>query len=169
MVSITKSQVQVRLAALIVAISLMVSLLTWAAHSSWQRTHEMRQRLTEVQSESFPQVDHFQEAVLDLNSILLRYQIRNAPATWQEFLKASAELTQWITAQAPHWSSEEERMVLNQVNTAFQDFMVAAKEIGHRVAPPAASDGPLVEFAHFEKASRSLLQLGYQLANAHRK
>ncbi|HSU55231.1 MAG TPA: hypothetical protein VLT36_14325, partial [Candidatus Dormibacteraeota bacterium] len=70
---------RVRLVAFILAIATMVGLIAWIAHSSWQRTGELRERLTSVQIESFKIADHIQREILDLNNMVLRFGMYHDP------------------------------------------------------------------------------------------
>jgi hypothetical protein len=85
-----------RLVAFVLAIGMMVSLSVWAALASWNRIDDMRRQLNQVQSDSFRLADQFQQSILSLNNLLLRYQVRQKLSTWQEFLQVGEKFERSI-------------------------------------------------------------------------
>ena len=159
---------KLRLAIFVLAIVTAVSLLLWAAHTSWQRVDLLRERLTTVQLESFRIADHFQQTIQQLNNLLLRHSIARKAADWDEFDGRSKELDRWIDEQRPRLTTKAEQAKLDEINAAYDDYMAAAKLIAVRVQP-AGPGATLNDFSSFEQQSERLLNLGFQLASAHRE
>ena len=157
-----------RLTIFVLAVVTAVSLLLWAAHASWRRVDVLRERLSTVQLESFRIADHFQQTIQQLNNLLLRHSIDRKPADWNEFDGRSKELDRWIDEQRPRLTSQAEQAKLDQINAAYDDYMVAARLIAAR-AQPAGPGATLNDFSGFEQQSERLLNLGFQLAAAHRE
>lgn len=162
------TKVKWRLVAFVLAIGMMVSLSVWAALASWNRIDAMRRQLAQVQSESFHLADHFQQSILSLNNLLLRYQVRQKLSTWQEFLRVGEEFERWIATLKPEWNTPDERRILQQFETAYQTYMVAARRLENQRKSGGAITS-LEAFEPLEAQSEGLLKLAYQLADAHRK
>ena len=160
--------VKVRLLAVTVALLTMLVLITWTAYESWSRTNELRDRLTAVQLQSFLIADHFEQTMFGLNNLVLRYGVYREPKDWEKFRVDSKKLDAWIDEQRPILSTEKEKHILDLIATNYDDYMSAAREIGMK---PGHSTGttPLAQFAEFEKQSRQLLHLAFELAAAHRE
>jgi signal transduction histidine kinase len=160
---------KVRLVAFVLAIASMVVLIAWTGHSSWRRTGELSEKLTGVQLESFRIADHLQQAILELNNLVLRYGVYHDTNDWASFAMASSNLDRWMDQQRPILTTEEEKHLLDQINTNYDSYMVAARELNARSGTNLQSAMPLLEFANFEKQSQRLLNLGFELATAHRE
>src|SRR5262249_25797134 len=137
--------------------------------SSWRRTGELREKLTSVQIQSFQIADHFQQTVLELNNSILRYGVYHDTNDWRHFDVTSQALDHWIDEQRPILSTEAEKQILDQINSAYDDYMAAARQIAARILAAGQAATPLDQFAAFEGQSRRLLGLGFRLATAHRQ
>src|ERR1700733_2689071 len=103
------NRVKFRLAIFITTIVLLVALIGWTAHSSWQRISGSHSKLAELQWQSFQIADHLQQTVLSLNNSILRYAAySHDPEDWTNFADTSQELQTWLNAQEPILSSEKE-------------------------------------------------------------
>jgi signal transduction histidine kinase len=160
---------KIRLIAFILAIAAMVIMIGWTGHSSWRRTGELSDRLTDVQLESFRIADHLQQALLELNNLVLRYGVYHDTNDWTSFGIASTNLDRWIDEQRPILTSEKEKQQLDLINTNYDFYMLAARELDARSRTNAESAMPRLEFDNFEKQSQLLLNLGFDLAKAHRE
>jgi len=163
------SRLKFRLAAFILAIGLMVTLITWAAHGSWKRTGELRDKLTGIQFQSFQIADHIEQTILELNNLVLRYGVYQDTNDWAHFGSTSTNLDRWIDAQRPILSTEKEKLILDLINTNYDFYMAAARKLDDKVRSQAGPTIRLIEFADFEKQSQSISKLGFQLAIAHRE
>ena len=122
---------KIRLVTFGFAIAVIMGLIAWTAHSSWQRTGELRERFTSVQLESFRIADHFQQTILQLNNSVLRYGAYRDPKDWQQFGLASTNLDRWIDEQS--LPSENERRILRQINFAYDDYLLTARQIDGKI------------------------------------
>jgi signal transduction histidine kinase len=161
--------IKLRLVAFVLAIAGMVFLIAWTAHSSWQRTGKLEQDLTEGQLKSFQIADHFRQTILELNNAVLKFGAYGDTNDWKHFDVASTNLDQWIDEQRPILSSDTEKQILDLINTNYDGYMAAARQIGDRVRSNSQSTTPLADFAEFENQSQQILSLGFRLATAHRE
>ena len=161
--------IKLRLIMFFTAITLLVMLIAWTAHTSWQQIGGLHQKLTTVQWKSFQFSDHLQQTILGLNNLVLRYAAYRDPDDWRNFELGSEELNRWIHEQQPILSSEKERPVLNQINAAYKDYIAAATDIDTKIYNSHQSITRLVEFTDFEKQSKRILDLGFKLAEAHQE
>jgi signal transduction histidine kinase len=157
-----------RLVVFISAIALVFTAILWTAHTSWQRIRELRERLTSVQLESFIIAEHFQKSILELNNLLLKYEIRPQPQDWVEFIQKSTELNQWIDQEKPKCRSEREIDLLGKLDQAYDGYLGVATnlQVASGMALPASD--ALQAFSSVKKETDNLLRLGIQLADAHR-
>ena len=162
------SRLKVRLAAFILAIGVMVALIIWAAHGSWKRTGELREKLTSIQFQSFQIADHLQQSILEMNNLVLRYGVYQDSNDWAQFGIASTNLDRWIDEQRPP-PTEKEKLILDLINTNYDFYMTAARKLDERVRSQSQPTLRLSEFTDLEKQSRSISKLGFQLAMAHRE
>jgi hypothetical protein len=117
-----------------------------------------------VRNESFRIADKLQAGILSLNATLLRFVLGRDPADWQKFSATGIALQTWVTKQQP--SSSRELQELAQVRSQLAAYEAQAKTI-------VASDSmdrnkPLAVLSGIENASKNILNLGYNLATAHR-
>lgn len=161
--------IKLRLAAFMVAITSMAGLIAWTAHSSWEVTGELRDKLTAVQLQSFQIADHIQQTVLELNNAVLRYGVYHDQREWADFDRVSKELDKWIDEQRPIESTEKERRIHDEINGAYDDYLAAARQIGVKVRGQAQGSAHLADFTQFERQSQRMLNLGFRLASAHRE
>src|SRR5438477_4210617 len=164
-----KGVIKFRLIAFVLAIAGMVGLIAWTAFSSWNRTGELREKLTAVQLQSFQIADHLQQSIWELNNFVLRYGVYHDTNDWAQFAKASKEVDRWIDEQRPILTSDREKLILDLINTNYDYYMAAASNIGASVQASTQPTTPLGEFADFEKQSQHILKLGFALAMAHRE
>ncbi len=161
--------IKFRLAAFILVIGGMVAVIVWTAQSAWRRGGELRDRLTAVQLASFQIADHFEQSILELNNLVLRYGVYHSTNDWKHFGVASENLDHWIDDQRDALRTEKEKHILDLINTNYDFYVAAARTIEANVRTNVKSSLPLVEFADFETKSSGLLKLGFQLADAHRE
>src|SRR5947208_17190605 len=112
-----RGAIKFRLAAFILAIGGMVGLIAWTAHSSWQRTGELREKLTAVQLQSFQIADRLQHDIWELNNLVLRYGVYHETNDLALFEHASKRVDHWIDEQRPVLSTEKEKVILDLINT----------------------------------------------------
>jgi signal transduction histidine kinase len=163
-----KQGIKFRLAIFITTIVLLVALIGWTAHSSWQRINQSQETLSELQWQSFQTADHLLQTVLGLNNSILRYAAYRDPDDWTNFTATSQELQNWLDAQKPILSTETERPVLDQINQAYQDYLTAATAIHTRIYGTHQAITRVAELADFETQSKRILDFAFQLSKAHR-
>ena len=158
----------VRITVLVVSVALFAGLMAWSVETAWQRISQLEKKLTSSHMESFRLADGFQKRLLNLNSSMLRFAARRESAMWTEFEQASVQLDRWIDEQNPRLNTPEERALLQQINTTYDDYLAAAHRV-HTNQQPAMLSGVLfTQLSDFDTQSQKLLQLGNQLGNAHR-
>src|ERR1039457_4542788 len=81
-----------RLVAFILAIAGMVVLIAWTGHTSWQRSGELRVKLTTVQLQSYQIAEHLQQTIWELNNLVLRYGVYRDTNAWARFQTRSKEI-----------------------------------------------------------------------------
>jgi signal transduction histidine kinase len=161
--------IRFRLVAFIVAIAGMVGIIAWTVQNAWQRGSELREKLTAVQLQSFQIADHIRENIQLLDNSVLRFGAYRDTNAWAQFQKTSRELDGWIDEQRAVLSTETERRLLDSINTNYDFYIAAARDIENRVRTNTSASIRLKDFADFEKQSQRLLKLGFVLANAHRQ
>jgi len=163
----TNGWMKLRLVAFILAIVAIVALVAWTAQSAWRRSGELREKLTGVHLKSFQIADHFQQTILELNNAVLRYGVYHDPNDWAYFEKTSKDLDQWIDEQVSLLSTAKEKQVLEQINSAYDQYMAAARQIAATVGAKSQTTPQLQDFSNFETESQRVLNLGFKLAGAH--
>jgi len=162
-----KGAIKFRLVAFVIAIGGMVALIAWTAHSSWQRTEKLREKLTAVQLQSFQIADRIQHDISELNNLVLKYGVYHKTNDWLTFERASKTVDDWLDHQQS--LTEREQMIVNRINTNYDAYMLAARKIGAKVSANPDQTTRLVDFEDFEKQSQHILKLGLELASAHRE
>jgi signal transduction histidine kinase len=158
-----------RLVIFFVTITLLAALIVWTAHTSWRRTGELHEQLSAKQWQSFQIADHLQQTILGLNNMVLRYAAYQNSGDWSNFESASRELELWFDGQQPIISLQTERPFLDQINTAYKDYLTAAAAIHAKIYTTHQSITRVVEFTDLERQSKRILDLGIQLSEAHQQ
>jgi signal transduction histidine kinase len=158
-----------RLIIFFTTITLLATLIAWTAHTSWRQNGELHEQLSAKQWKSFQIADHLQQTILGLNNMVLRYAAYQDSADWSNFDLASRELGNWVNEQQPILSLQKERPFLDQINAAYQDYLGAATAIKTKIYGTHQAITRVVEFTDLEKQSRRILDLGFQLAEAHQQ
>ena len=159
--------IKLRLTIFIATIALLLMLIAWTAHVAWQRIGELHDKFALVQSKSFQNADHLQQTILGLNILVLQYAAYRDSADWTNFDQTSTELGRWIARQQPISAPQEERPLLNQIKTVYTNYVAAAKAIHKRIYGMRVSLIRVEEFTDFKKQSKSILDLGFKLAQVH--
>jgi signal transduction histidine kinase len=157
-----------RLAIFVTTIVLLMALIGWTAHSSWERINGSHATLAELQWQSFETADHLQQTILGLNNSMLKYAAYHDPDDWANFANTSGELQDWLKAQKPLISSETEHPLLDQTSSAYTDYLAAAMALHTRIYGTRQSVTRVEELAEFETQSKRILNLGLQLARVHK-
>lgn len=139
--------------------------IVFATFSVWKHLSSLRASLNQTQSQSFDIANHFQRVFLALNSHLLQYEIKSDPAEWTSFQVEWDKLNVWIDEQRAALTAETEKVVLADIDRAFDTYKDAAWRLHD--TKKINDKHPLSEFGQFQTESNHLVQLGYQLAAAH--
>jgi signal transduction histidine kinase len=158
-----------RLFIFIATITLLVLMIGWLAHTSWQRTNELQVQLSAKQWKSFQIADHMQQSILAMDNLMLRYAAYHEEADWNDFSASSVALGSWLADQQPLLSSEKERPYLEQINVAYRDYQTAAAALNRRIYGARQNTIRFAEFSDLEKYSRRILDLSIQLSEAHQQ
>ncbi|HMD54803.1 MAG TPA: hypothetical protein VKJ65_09665, partial [Phycisphaerae bacterium] len=161
--------IKLRLVIFVAAIALLMMLIAWTAHSSWQRMGELQKHLAAQQWKSFELADHLQQTVLGLNNLVLRYATYREASDWTNFEATSTELDRWLDEQHPMESAKSESLLLKQIHDAYTNYLVAAQAIHTIIYGDRQSLIRVEEFTDFENKSKQVLSLGFQLANVHQQ
>ena len=159
--------IKFRVTIFVATIVLLVMLIAWTAHITWKRIGESHGQVTTVQWKSFQIADHLQQAILGLNNMVLRYAAYQDPGDWTNFDSASKELNRWINDQQPILSAEKELPFLDQIRSAYRDYVDSATAITTKIYSTHRSITRLAELSDFEKQSNRILDLGFKLAKTH--
>jgi signal transduction histidine kinase len=159
--------VKMRCTALAVVVGLMGVLIVLTTLNSQRQAAELRAGLSLKELESFSIADHFKDSLRVLNGTLFNYGIRHDPADWESFLKVSHELDIWIDEQKPKLNTQQEKDVLQQIDTAYDGYVSAGRELQAKVQSLGRQGPALAEFSGFLAESQRLFDLGHALARAH--
>src|ERR1051326_3988756 len=159
--------VKLRFTALALVLGLMGVAIVLITLNSQRQAAELRARVGHGDLESFGIADHFKDSLRVLNSTMFNYGIRHDPADWESFLKVSQELDAWIDQQKPKLTTQQEKDVLQQIDTAYDVYLRSGRELHTRVQSLGRQDPTLVEFSGFLAESQRLFDLGQTLARAH--
>ena len=83
--------------------------------------------------------------------------------------KQSEELDRWIDAELPRLRTAKESNLLEQLNLVYDRYRADAGRFEPKSLSATPKTFSLADFAAFERATEQMLELGYQLANAHRE
>lgn len=161
------SSMKLRLAGFVFAIGLLASLIVWAMLTSSRRVEASRAQLTLAQSESFRIAGYFQQAILGLNDRLLAFAMHHDTNDWVGFERDWVALNAWIDQQ--HLTAPAEQEVVDRINAAYDVYHNAAAEIERTLKSSTGTSMPATEFARFQNQAARLLNLSFQLAEAHRQ
>jgi signal transduction histidine kinase len=158
-----------RLILFFATITLLVVLIAWTAHTSWQGMNDLHEQISAKQWKSFEIADHLQQTILGLNNMVLRYAAYRESADWTNFSNTSTELGRWLNEQQPLLSLKKEAPFLDQINAAYKDYMAAATALNTKIYATPQSVTRIVEFTDLEKQSKRILDLGIHLSEAHQQ
>ena len=165
---------RLRLSFLVAAILLVAGLTIWGVQHSWRRIAQLEKKLTGSHLESFHLADDFQQKLLSLNNAMMRYTARRDPVVWAQFEEASSSLDIWLDQYDTRLNknvtlaSDLERELCNQLNDSYEGYKTASRHVHTNQQPSLVSAEGFAQLNEFESQAERLLQLGLQLADAHR-
>ena len=163
-----KLGIQFRLMAFGGAIVVAALLMGWAAHFTWRKFEALSEKLTPAQIASFQTGDHFRATLQELNAILERFKSSKDLKDWQLFRRQFEELNLWIDQQRLTLRTAPERTILNQIDLAYDSYLEAATNLLVNAQDKQSSALPPEHVQKVQDVSQTLLNLGYQLVDAHR-
>jgi signal transduction histidine kinase len=162
-----KNRLQRRLIALVAAV-----VLTWAGIAflvvelQWQ-SEALHAQMKEVGSESYRIGDEFRDHLRQLNESLYHYGGSNTRPDLAAFNEASQELALWIDDQKPKLATLREKAIMNQIDAAYDDYLLAAKQLLVRLVALGNASATMDEYSGVRKESQRLYQLGHDLTQAY--
>lgn len=156
-----------RLMALGLAVGLMGALIVAVTLTSGQRASAVRDRLSQVDSESFRLAERFKDRLREANDKMRRYASFHEPRVWVEFQEACASVKFWMAQQDPRMETERERAVLARMRSAYDDYVRRASELHTLMESAGKSGASLADYNSFFEQSRLLLDLSQKLGMAH--
>src|SRR5437867_866304 len=115
--------VKLRLYGFALAVVLLAALVGWAGNSAWQQLKQLRKNFGAVQSESFHLADHVEASILNLNEMVLRFDLRKDPGDKAHFHQEGEELKRWIQTQKSSVTIPRELDLLNQIEVALETYL----------------------------------------------
>jgi signal transduction histidine kinase len=160
---------------LVMAILLVAGLIVLGVQRSSHRIVVLELTLTANRLESFRLAHEFQERLLTLNNAVIRYAAMREPTTWAEFEQASVQLDRWLERydsrlhqKDSQLATDRERELFRQLNDAYDGYLTASHSIRSNQQPALVTAQGFALLNEFEGQAEHLLQLGLQLADAHR-
>ncbi len=163
------SAARLRMTMLIGAIALMAGLTLWGMQDSWRRIAQLKGNLTASQLGSFRLAEEFQQQLLPLGNLLLRYTARRNPATWTQFQAASVQLDQWIDQHTSEHNTPRELDLFHQLNAAYGDYLAAAAQVQTNGQPAGMTPSVFAQLEQVEHHEDRLRQIAVQIAGMHRE
>jgi signal transduction histidine kinase len=159
--------IKLRLVALLVGLGLFGALIVAVTLGSQRQADEVRTRLNQVDVESFHIADHFKDALRQVDDKMRSYRVERQPDLWDDFLKASHELDDWINEQAPKLRTEHEKEILKQIDSAYTNYVELALVLHDSIQASVDPSGSRAEAYAFWDQSRHVADLGQALSRAH--
>lgn len=165
-----------RVIVIALAIGLMGALIAVITLYSQRQGAELRTRLNDLDAESSGISEQFKDTLREVNDKMLRYRISQDSASWTDFLDASHQLEIWIDAQKPRLNTQREKGILQQIDSAYNNYLLQAQQVHAQIAGAGASNAaPSGRTAGFTlslkdpltQSRRHLFDLGQELAQAH--
>jgi signal transduction histidine kinase len=159
---VAKLSLRLRLIALALSVLALAATIIGAAAATGEQVTSLRNHISSAQS--FRIDDKLQAGILSLNATLLRFVLGHNPADWQKFAATCEALRTWVRDQRP--STSQELQVLDEVRSQLAAYQEQAKTIA--AGTSAGQHDALALLSVIENASKKILDLGSDLANAHR-
>ncbi|MGO8767032.1 MAG: two-component system sensor histidine kinase NtrB [Limisphaerales bacterium] len=169
--------IKLRIVALSLAMVVMGGLIAFVTINSQRQTTELRTRLNQLDIESSGIAEHFRDTVRDVSDELLRYRANPTETNWDDFLSTALGMRMWIEGQKNNLSSEHERNVLKQIETAEDAYMKCAQEVHDEALASGETNGAsslgetnmalLMPLGSLTQTYRTLFDSGEDLAKAH--
>ncbi len=142
--------------------------------AAWKTVRRLETKLTSSQLESFQLAGEVRRGLQSLSSSMVSYVLVRDAAHWAQFEQTSANLDHWIDDHDPSvnprsvLSTEKERRVFRELNTAYDDYLSAARAVHSNARPALVSSGQLTQLDGFNAQALRMRELVRELADAHR-
>ena len=156
-----------RLFALVTAFGLTGLGITFLTFNSQWQASKLRTQLRRVDSESFQVADQFRSFMRQLNEALYHYGRSHTQPDVTAFAKLSNELNLWIDAQKLKLITNQEKVVMGQIDAEYDNYLSAAKELLIRLEAIGEASATMDEYTALRKVSQRLADLGLALSRAH--
>jgi signal transduction histidine kinase len=120
-----KLNIKFRLAALGVAVGLMGALIAFITLNSQREAADLQTRLTNLDVESSGVANQLRDSLQDLNNTVIGYGVNRDPGLWEACLKHSYELQVWIEDQKARLQNPDEKKLLQQMQTVYNQYLNA--------------------------------------------
>lgn len=164
---IMKNRVKRRLMCLVGAMVLTGLGIAFLTVKSQWRVGELQSEFTQVDSESFHIADKFGDNLRQLNESLYHYGWSHKLPDVAAFAKSSHELDLWIDAQKSRLNTSQEKAIMQQIDSAYDDYLRVAKELLVRLEAVGNASATMDEYSGLRNESQRLFDLGQSLALAH--
>ncbi len=161
------SAIKLRVTSFAVAIIAVTLMIGWGAFSTWRQVERLSEKFTPVQIESFQTADQFRANLQELDFILFKAQLHKVSPDWNVFFGKMTNLDTWIDDQGPILTTPQEKQVLDQINSAYDVYQTAAKNL-KQIESSRDDQAVRIGFQKLENESRRLLTIGNRLVDAHR-
>lgn len=149
--------------ALTLVVALLGVLILLATLNSQRQSAALRDRLNQMDSESFRIADQFRDSLRELNNTMQRYGTDHDPAVWNEFLAQSLKIHGWIDEQRSKLTTQREKNALQQIDVAYDDYLGAARDLQVRIQSLGQQKTTLADFSPLRTTSQHLSDLGLNL------
>ncbi len=159
--------VRIRLFTLVLAVGLMGVAIFLIVLNFQRQSRDLRAELTRIDTESGKIAAQFKDELREVTNTRLQYAISHDPAIWEQFLKASGQLSLWLDDQAPQLTSAAEKELLRQAKAAYEEYLHTVGDFPGESGRAARPDELLAAFTRIRAASQHVFDLGQELATTH--
>jgi signal transduction histidine kinase len=147
---------------------LAVALVVWIKSHIWERLGHLEHSFATIQSESFFLGMHVREAVLRLNSTLLRYQLSGELVEKDNYRAAANALTQRLGSSRERLSTSSEQKIADQLEVAYEQYLEATAGLRERAVRGVRKESVSQIQEQIDEHSRVVLELADQLVATQR-
>ena len=159
--------IKLRLAALGLAVGLIGPLIVLSTFQAQKKADEARERLSQVDTESFEVDQRFRLELRKVNDKARLYATTEDPAVWEEFISASTRFKVWMDSLASNLTSTQEKELMNQLEVAYTEYMRQAWALHNLTQSDHKTGLSVSEFNNFFEQGRHLVDSEDALARAH--
>ncbi len=162
-----RNRVQRRLTGLVATIVLAGLGIAFLTVKLQSYSGELRARLDQVDSESFLVADQFGDSLRRLNESLYHFGRSHVAHDVDAFNEASRQLDRWIKTQKMMLTTEQERVLMRQIDAAYHDYLHVAEQLLVRLVALGEASATMDEYTDLRTESQRLHALCKSLSRAH--